>query len=1469
MSALSELINNAQDKGKFFEQVCLHFLKHDKLCKAQFSEVWLWRDFPYKTHGQDTGIDIVARLKDSEPEKFCAVQCKAHSPGNPINKADIDSFLALSSKEIYAQRILISLHGELSSHAQDAIENQSPKVTHLTLADLEGSIDWSTFPEKVSYIQKTLHQHQTAAIDAVMSGFEHSNRGKLIMACGTGKTLTSLRIAEHFKGNILVLVPSISLLNQSITAWHTDAITPLKSFAVCSDLTVGYPEEDANISELCIPATTDADTLLKAYHPDTEALTVIFSTYQSLQVIHDAQAMGLPEFTLTICDEAHRTAGLTSDKKESIFRKIHDEEFIRSQRRLYMTATPKIFTPNLKAKAESENILLCSMDNEEIYGPEFYTLTFSEAVKRDLLTDYKIMIFMIDQKDKNEPDIEAITRGVRKALAKDISPIDGEFLENDTAPMHRAVAFSSTIKASREFTGQFRAKHDGNAQNSGDDDINAPDTCNALQFTTKHIDGTMSAQIRKNSIQWLKDSHDENICRILSNARCLCEGVDVPALDAIIFLSPKSSEIDIVQSVGRVMRKVHGKKYGYVILPVIISPDETPEYALDHNESYRTIWKVLQALRSIDDEFNIEINSLDFNGKSKKVGVSSGTHDRDAWFNDDIAEKYRHEIYIRMVKKCGDREYWPTWVKALVDSFKAIKERITEIITDKTLRAEFDGFTEELRAAINKSITPEQAVEMLSQHITSKEVFDAIFSGFADNNPVSQSMQKIRTKLESHGADLDPKGLDKFNKHIRDKARSARTGTAKQKLLRNIYENFFTQAFPDTAKTLGIVYTPEEIVDFIIRSADWAVRDLLGIPKGLAAKDVHILDPFSGTGTFTARLIGSGIIPEDELSRKYDTDTPEIHANEILLLAYYISAINIEAAYIQAMQGYGYREFPGMVFADTFKLNTDRTPYLHEIFHENGERATLQEQAPINVIIGNPPYNVGKKGGVYQALDGLITSSYAQRSRATNKNSLYDSYIRAIKWASEKIHDKGIICYVSNGSFIDSNSADGMRKCLAQDFTGIYIFNLRGNQRGGDWRKEGAKIFGGGSMCPIAITLFVKDGRHRRCEIRCYEVGDYLTREEKLADLAGKVSFGEMMRAGSMTLIEPNRFGDWVNHRSGEFEEFLRLGNKHETDRPAIFEERYSRGVVTGHDAYSYNFSREALRENIKKLYPESYSDEAVRVSLYSPYVKEYMHFSHPTIQRVYQMPYIFPEDKENRVICVSGIGSKKNFSVLMTDCLPSLTVISSCQCFPLYSYHDKERYDGISDDALKKFREHYSDDGITKEDIFSYIYGVLSSREYALRFGSDTTKMLARVPYAQGRQKFWAFCRAGRELGRLHVGYQEVPAWPLELDGDAGDLRVKRMRIVSESGERVIRYSDRLTVRGIPSCAWDYCVNGRSALEWIVERYRDDVDAKSNIRNDCNAWGEAGYVLELIGRVVSVSVETVKILGDMPELGV
>jgi predicted helicase len=607
----------------------------------------------------------------------------------------------------------------------------------------------------------------------------------------------------------------------------------------------------------------------------------------------------------------------------------------------------------------------------------------------------------------------------------------------------------------------------------------------------------------------------DGTCRILTNARCLSEGVDVPALDAVMFLSPRKSVVDIVQSVGRVMRKAPGKAYGYIILPIGIPSELTPEQALRDNTRYAAVWEVLQALRAHDERFNAMVNRIELvkqrDDKINVIGIP-GPEDGGSGAGDAVQrslpliwlDEWREAIYAKVVAKVGSRRYWEEWAKDIADIAQRHITRITALLDggSTTVTGEFDTFLDGLRGNLNENISRSDAVEMLAQHLITRPVFDALFGGydFAAHNPVAHTMERMLAALDEHSLDNENESLEKFYDSVRDKVQGVDKAEGRQKLIVQLYDTFFATAFKKTVDKLGIVYTPVEIVDFILRSADDVLREHFG--HGLTDEGVHILDGFVGTGTFIVRLLQLGLITPEDLPRKYAN---ELHANEILLLAYYIAAVNIETTYQDVVRGSldadaPYEPFPGLILTDTFQSwEDDDRPDLG-VFADNNERLAKLKALDIQVIVGNPPYSSGQDSAndnnaneKYPALDAAIRDTYAARSTATLKNKLYDSYIRAIKWATLRIKDRGVIAYVTNGGWLESNTADGMRLALAEEFTDIYVLNLRGNGRtaGAQRKKEGGTVFGGGSRATVAITLLVKDpARSGPARVHYADIGD-------------------------------------------------------------------------------------------------------------------------------------------------------------------------------------------------------------------------------------------------------------------------------------------------------------------------------------------------------------------------------------------
>jgi len=735
-----------REKGTYFEELIRTYFRNEPRFADLYSDVWLYTDWAKEIGGpqfhlsaKDTGIDLVARTAGTE--EFHAMQCKCYAEDYRVRKSDIDSFFTASGQKPFVQRIIVTTTNDWSENAENALIGQTPPVYKIDLHDLETSqIDWAKYQPAAAPVlkkKKELRPHQTSAKGKVTKGFETEDRGKLIMACGTGKTFTSLKIAEDVAGpgkRVLFLVPSLNLLSQTLTEWTQESAVPLHSFAVCSDAEVGKKRDknedivETFAHELRYPATTDAKRLAHemAKRHDAHHMSVVFSTYHSIDVISRAQHLfGLADFDLIICDEAHRTTGATFESElESNFVKIHDAAFIRSAKRLYMTATPRIYADSAKASAEKDNVALCSMDDESIYGKQLHVITFSEAVQLKLLTDYKVLVLTIDEAhvsariqqllkdDSNQLNVDDAARiiGCWKALSKKGLAED---LSGDADPMRRAVAFCQVIERS---TGRVRKVSSKQIAGMFEKVVNAyreqEDSDIDLICEAEHVDGGMNASEKEEKLDWLKAEPPPNTCRILSNVRCLSEGVDVPALDAVLFLTPRNSQVDVVQSVGRVMRNAPGKKRGYVILPVVIPVGMEPHEALNDNKVYKVVWQVLQALRSHDDTFDAMINKLDLIGsdprKMEVIAITDKVQKKSASSKGDGKETGKNQntigtpetrhpsivqpelqfqvgeleraLYAKVVKKCGNPNHWEEWATDIAKIAKTHISRITQIV---------------------------------------------------------------------------------------------------------------------------------------------------------------------------------------------------------------------------------------------------------------------------------------------------------------------------------------------------------------------------------------------------------------------------------------------------------------------------------------------------------------------------------------------------------------------------------------------------------------------------------------------------------------------------------------------------------------------------------------------------------------------------------------------------------------------
>lgn len=1648
-----------KEKGTKFERLMRSWLLTDPRYN-ELEKVWLWEEFPGRKDfgGTDTGIDLVAK---TEMGDYWAIQCKCYAEDAAIDKPAVDSFLATSSRTFinevtfqttrFSNRVWISTTNHWGSNAEEAIRNQEPPVTRVGMADLESSpVDWQKLMDGLTGNSalvegKKPRKHQ---LDAISKAYTHyivdgNDKGKLIMACGTGKTYTSLLIAEQLLGNkglVLFMVPSIALLGQSLNAWSADAKRPIKAVCICSDSKASrktgkdFDDMDDSIIDLAVPASTNPQSIasqLKKYR-DHDGLVVVFSTYQSIDAVSAAQQEILSEtngtygiFNFIICDEAHRTTGVKiADRDESNFTKIHSDDNVQGRKRLYMTATPRLYGESAKIKASEKDCILCSMDDKALYGEEFYRVNFSYAVQNGLLTDYKVLVLTVSEDDVPDNIKRDITNsttelnfddtskliGVINGLSKMIQGDDHRTWDADPRMMRRAVAFCSSIGSeTKAGTSKYVASVLPRISAQYEENLDAESLSHTVSVTTKHIDGSMNSQERNGILQWLaEEPGNERECRVVTNVRCLSEGVDVPSLDAVLFLSARNSQVDVVQSVGRVMRTFHKglpdeKKYGYIIIPIVVPSDVSAEEALDNNKTFDVVWAILNALRSHDDRFNAMVNKIALNKQKPNkqsytpsvtigrpgLGFQEGAEEARQMENAEIARQLelrfgelQDGMYAKLVEKCGDRLYWENWAKEIGLIAHKFIERISKLIQSGVHKKAFNEYLKGLQRDLNPSVDMAQAIEMLAQHIITRPVFDSLFADyqFVNNNAVSRSMQCMIDLLQEQAFEKDTEVLDKFYQSVRTNVGGIDNLEGKQTIIKNLYEKFFKGAFPLAVEKLGIVYTPVECVDFIIHS----VNDILKAEfnTSLTGQNVHILDPFTGTGTFITRLLQSGLIHPEDMERKY---LNEIHCNEIVLLAYYIADVNIESVFHDITRRKTYLPYSGICLTDTFQLAEKKHNELFtEFFQDNSKRVKKQMATHVRVIVGNPPYSVGQKSAndnaqnlSYPNLEKRIASTYIQRitDRNSTVQALYDSYVKAFRWASDRIpqNEGGIVAFISNGAWLDGNAQNGMRRCFEEEYTSIYVLNLRGNQRtsGELSRKEGGKIFGSGSRTPIAITFLVKNPakKGQKAVIHYHDIGDYLTREQKLKMVKDFRSISSQNL--DWQIIMPNEKADWINQRDGVFDNLILLGDK-KNCKQTVFS-IFSAGDITHRDVWCYNssskslsmqmqtaittFNQEAskcteaktineivtlvnadptqikwdqkLFEHVLKGIRHTFDSNKIRLTLYRPYFKQWLYYDKAFNWSQYQLPKLFPTPTtENLLICLSGVGNK-SFSCLMTNAMPDYQIQFNSQCFPLYWYEENKnpqatlfddaetdkyiRRDGITDWILKEVRSRFGGSRtITKEHIFYYVYGLLHSKQYRERFADDLKKSLPRIPIVDNVQDFMAFYKAGKELADMHLNYEQgINSQITGQDGDylfyadmpmfaylqckvkvIGDIdiwqnewtdetyqyfavdKIKFAKVRDKNGKLVadktrIIYNSHITIENIPLKAYEYIVNGKSAIEWIMERYAVTIDKASQIKNDPNDWSrehkQPRYILDLLLSIITLSCQTMDIVKTLP----
>lgn len=1551
---VNDNLTKERDRGTAFEKMVVAYLKNEPAYKQKFQDVWMLNEVPAEYHisKKDTGVDIVAKDYDGN---LTAVQAKFYK--GKVSKAGIDSFVAETGKKVYSAGMLVSSADDWNRNARKTLDDTTKPFTVIGLSQLRhADFDWQKFSfakENTNLSKKKpkkLRPYQETAINNSLKYFKEHDRGKLIMAPGTGKTFTSLKIAEALmrdqkkkQFNVLYLVPSIQLLSQTLFSWNSDISDDIHmtSLSVVSDTKAnkqkGKNDDDLGAREIGFEPTTNVQDLVDHYklieeHNLPNDMRVVFSTYQSIDVIKQAQKDVYPEFDLIIADEAHRTTGaIAKEEGDTTFTEVHSNTNVKGKLRLYQTATPKIYDQNAKKKAKENSIVVSSMDDKSIYGDEIFRLGFGDAVAQGYLTDYKVSVLAVSESYINK-DMQKIMSADNQLKVDDIGKIigvwnamvkrDGITGEIEGAPMKRAIAFTDTIRHSKLISNEFNQVVNDYLDSDTDDNISD----DSYHVDVHHVDGGLNALQKEEEIDWLdNDDIEDNHARVLSNVRFLTEGIDVPNLDAIIFFSPKKSQIDIVQAVGRIMRRAENKEYGYIILPIVVADGVDPNVALDNDKKYKQVWQVLNALRSTDERFDAEVNTLDLNKKKSDrvdiIGVDGSPKEpvpEDAYKKEEHGaeqlelplhwKEMRNAFYGKVVQHVGDRRYLEDWSKDVADIAKMYVRRINDLIdSNQGAKLAFDKFLKSLRYNINDSIDQEQAVEMLAQHLITEPVFNALFSDydFVRNNAVSKSMNDIISAFKVFGFAKEQEQLKPFYDSVKLRASGIDNIQGKQTFIIQLYNNFFKTAFPRVTESMGIVFTPVEVVDFIIHSVDWALNKYFD--KSLASKNVHILDPFTGTGTFITRTLyylkqqmDEGKITYDDILRKY---MYELHANEIVLLSYYIAAINIEAVFDEVNgPDRGYKPFEGIVLTDTFESTERQDTLDDDMFGTNNERLKKQQEVPITAIISNPPYSVGQKNANdnnqnihYPKLEEQIEKTYVAESTSNLSKSSYDSYIKAFRWASDRIGKQGVIGFVTNGSYLDSNSTDGLRASLYKEFNHLYIYNLRGNQRtqGEESRKEGGKIFGSGSRAPIAISILIKDNSNKH-ELLYWDIGDYLSRKEKLSIIKKNGSIGKM----DWGVLKPDQYNDWINLRDPNYQNYPCIAG--EKDSPFLSN---AVGISTNRDIWVSGFSKKAVLANTQKLINNynvelkknggkgkksdmrdpskikwtrgldnkfkkgeklSFNSQNIRLEMYRPFVKKWLMYD----KAVVEMPGQYYEKwgNSNCAIYTTGRSINRPFSAFITNIYPDIQLEMNGQGFIRYNNQVSTELIPNKDNVNELFAQKYK---IKKEDIFPFIYALLNSPDYQKYYANDLKKDLARIPNVIPKEEY---IKIGKKLINLHLNYEKVPVYDKVTIAKTGnDYKVTKMRIDKKFKDRsVIIFNNDITISDIPKKAYQYIVNGKSAIEWIIDQYRIKADKKSGIVDDPNEYSDdPKYIFNLLLRIINVSVQTVDLINQLPPLAI
>ena len=1275
-------------------------------------------------------------------------------------------------------------------------------------------------------------------------------------------------------------------------------------------------------------------------------MAVVFSTYHSIGAA--SEAMHDKPFDLVLCDEAHRTTGAEKEKSKNLthFTQVHHERHLKARKRLYMTATPRIYGEVAKQKAEVH-----SMDDPAIYGEDLHIYSFPDAVDDKQLADFKVRIPVIPEEDLQRYTDEAIEGEVEGTIDERVLlaavwhglNYDGE---KKCPLLQRVISFSNKIEASRQFAGKYEGEaptqdeesYINRLQKGKKEDESRIDADRSFVGTVqkyesgnsktgntvsvRHMDGSMRASIRGNKIRWLKDSEQKpGECRILSNARCLSEGVDVPSLDGVIFLQPRKSKTDVIQAVGRVMRQSPGKDYGYVILPVVIPSGMSVEASLHDKKVWKTVWQVLAALRSHNPNFASEINRVNLdrnhNGHPSKLETVEIV-----WMGSHHTKAAEHEMFgklvTRMVEKVGERAYFEDRSRELGNKARELRDILRSAYDRGNVRVveAVDGLGDGLKHIVNDSVDRDNTIDVLAQHHALSRVFDALFpKEFRSANNVAKALDLA---IQNIGLKNELEKFEEFYEGVRSEAVKFEHTKGKQDYIKKIYGNFLLGFDKLDQEEHGVVYTPDEIIDFIIHSTEHILRT--EFETGFSSKDVKIFDPVTGTGAFITRLLESGLIRKDLLANKYKYD---IWANEINLLAYYVAAVNIESVFGEISRAREHQPFYNINYTDTLnhspryrleKHHRQTPTTLHGDLKRVGDNIERVNWSRIHVIIGNPPYSAGQDDyskqrtrRKYNKLDARINDTYVRRGKKLDKSiqqfrSLYDSYIRFIRWATDRIESFGVVAFITNASFLRTPAAAGVRACLVEEFNEIWCLDL-GGKKGveGDGRNifEYARNSSGGTTVSTAILILVKNTTQSTCIVKYSKLEtEYYSGEAK------RNRIKELKSIEGVTdwrVIKPDRHHDWLNQRDdGRFKTYVPIGSKDirfGKGKTTVFK-NYSYGIKTSRDVWAYNFSKSELGKNMQqhidycnkqdpdnpKIDPRRakwtrelkyrlkntkplFNELQIRRALYRPFFKRYVYFDKTYNNATGIASKAFPEnDSENLLMCIPHKFTGE-FSAFVTNITPDLELIHHGQCFPLYIYeHGSKKYN-ITDQILFEYRNYYND-SIKKIDIFYYIYAMLHHPGYREKFKNNLIRELPHIPMAPN---FWSFSKIGKELSCLHLGYETCRKYNLGKP-KVNPTKFRKLAFGKKNAGKndgrskvpdhtVILVDGQVLFDNIPEI--QYQVNGKTPIGWIKDRYKIEKHEKSGIIDDpCTGTN----IVDVLERVVYVGIESDRLILELPK---